>query len=109
MGRTVALLRITALSALLAVLGGCTSAPESAPDLASSESSLGFAWDAKIHAPKQAPRPLRAASWEWPSEREFEERFARWPSEAWSLGVLIGDREIKDSANSEPTIDMLGD
>ena len=50
------------------------------------------------------PPPLRAANWDWPSECEFEARFSRWPSEAWSLGVLIGDQILIDGDSGQRTI-----
>ena len=41
-GRSIAFLRIRALSACLAILGGCTNGPESEPDFSvTSVSSLG--------------------------------------------------------------------
>jgi hypothetical protein len=36
--------------------------------------------------------PERAATWDWPTEAEFQARFSLWPSEAWSFGVVIGRR-----------------
>ena len=93
--------RLVTLGAWLAILGGCTNGVEWEPDAASSVSSPGFAWEAKSFAPKNAPPPERAATWDWPSESEFETRFSRWPSEAWALGVLIGDWVFIDSDSGQ--------